>query len=554
MLLTETNSTLKSKKSTMENNIQHNSDVESAKGPDKEESTNFVASTQINSKVKFFLILFALACGIFLAALDQTIVSTAIPAIGEEFKQFHQIAWIGSSYFLTASSFCPLYGKLSDIFGRKIMYISAILWFEVGSFICGIANSMIMLIIGRAISGIGGGGLFAVIFIIISDITTFDERGKYQGIVGAVFGLSSVVGPLFGGLFTDSTALTWRWCFYINLPVGFFTVVIVTVFLPNIASVTNQSIKSKLKRIDYLGIVLLILAVIFFTIPVQAGGNVWPWNSWQVITLFCSSFVFTILFIFAQHKISVEPIIPFPMFVNVSIVILSFVPLFLGATFFAFVFYISIYLQVVQNQSATDAGFQTIPLLLAVVVFSIASGMLVSKLKGKYHIFLIVGSATIVIGNILLSRLEVGTPRYMQYLYMIIMGVGVGNVIQTRLLGIQASVEQQFIAIATSVSTFAMTMGGVIGIAVIGAIFTNVLGKKMELITSNLELIEKVIKSPSQLRSIIETKPLQDQAINAVNSALQTSFLFILCFSGLLFISTCFLKEYRNGVPVSKKL
>ncbi|KAJ1567995.1 hypothetical protein HK096_007873, partial [Nowakowskiella sp. JEL0078] len=315
------------------------------------------------SKVQFAIVYIALTFSILLAALDQTIVSTALPSIVTEFQAANLISWVGTGYLLTACSFSAIYGKLADIFGRKTMILFAISIFEIGSLVCGIAPSMEVLIGGRVIQGVGGGGIFSLVLIIISDIVAFKDRGKYQGIIGAVFGMASVIGPLAGGAFTDSS-LSWRF-FYFNssviLPVGGFTLLVIIFFL-KFPPQEDKSILEKIKSIDYLGLLLILGSVTSILLPVQLGGSTWAWDSWYTIFCFVLAVVLIALLVFVELKIAKEPIIPANVFMNVTVYATLVIAFMLGGAFLAVVYYIPTFFQVVQNDGATISGLKTIPL------------------------------------------------------------------------------------------------------------------------------------------------------------------------------------------------
>eukprot|EP00842_Homolaphlyctis_polyrhiza_P001891 jgi/Hompol1/2702/HPOL_006135-RA len=333
---------------------------------------------------------YSMVLGTFLFSLDQTIVSTAIPSIVGEFQALDQIAWIGTSFLITSTSFSPLYGRFADIFGRKPTFLAAIIIFEIGSVICAAANSMNMLIVGRAVAGIGGGGMYSLILIIIADIVSLRDRGKFQGLLGAAFGLSSVAGPLMGGVFTDS--LTWRWCFWINLPIGAITL-LVALFLLKFPA-PEGSMVSKLKRIDALGTLIVVAATTCLLIPLQYGGTTWAWSDWRTISMLVASAAIYAIFALVEIYVADEPVIPPSMFENRSVYALIAYTVFLGASFFGLVYFLPTYFQLVNGDSATTAGLETIPLIGGAVVFSITSGILVSKF-GYYTPFIFFGSVVL---------------------------------------------------------------------------------------------------------------------------------------------------------------
>nr|KAJ3418031.1 hypothetical protein HK105_000452 [Polyrhizophydium stewartii] len=476
----------------------------------------------------------SLALAIFLASLDQTIVSTAIPAIVKDFQALDQIAWIGTSYLLTSTSFSPLYGKFADTFGRKATFLFAVAVFEIGSLICGVATSMNILIFGRAIAGVGGGGVISLVLIIISDIVSFRDRGKYQGVIGAVFGLSSVLGPLLGGAFTDG--LSWRWCFYINLPIGGITMVVIF-FLLRLPR-EEASTFEKFKRIDFLGTALIIAAVICMLIPLQFGGNQWAWSDWRTIIMIIASAVIFVAFFLVEAFVSVEPVLPPSMYENRSVYAILFIAFTLGASFFGLVYFLPTYFQIVNGDSATSAGLSTIPFVGGLIVMSIGSGIIVSRWF-YFTPFFFVGSVVLTVGALLMSTMTQYSTRAQQVGYQLIAGLGVGSMIQMRTIGIQASVTPENIAVATAAATFFQSLGGSIGVAIVGTVFQNVLANELGPKFSVL-----VSRDPSAVRTLPE--PSRTFVLDGFSKAFNISYKTTAPLAGLIFIAALFVKQARG--------
>ncbi|KAJ3208893.1 hypothetical protein HK099_008632, partial [Clydaea vesicula] len=483
--------------------------------------------------LKFFLIFVS----------DQTIIATALPAIGKEFQQFNLISWLASGYLLTQASFAAIYGKLTDIFGRKSLCIVAITLFEIGSFLCGAAPDMNTLIIGRIVAGIGGAGIFTIVLVIIADIVSYEDRGKFQGLIFAVFGVASVVGPLAGGGFTDSAA-TWRWCFYINLPIGVLTLLVVAVYLPEPKALESSNFWQKIKRIDFIGLILQLISIVCFAVIVQAGGNVIPWNDWKSVLLFVLSFVFGVLFVVWEWKFAPEPLIPVTLFSNKSVGLLVAANFLLGTAILSFVFYISVYFQVILGESATVGGLGTIPLVLGLVILSILSGQLVSRYN-RYWIFLLLGTVILMIGSVFMATIQVNTSKAVQMIYLTILGIGLGFLGQTVLLAIQASVTPDMIAIATSVAIFSNTIGGLVGIAVTGSVYNNAVVANLAGLVS-AKTASEIVLNPVTIKSI--SADILPKVLEAVCAAIRTSFLTVVPYSVILFILVLFIKEYDSGV------
>ncbi|KAI8813102.1 major facilitator superfamily domain-containing protein [Cladochytrium replicatum] len=508
------------------------------------------------TRIQFALVFFSLALAILLAALDQTIVSTALPTIITQFQAADLISWVGTGYFLTAASLSPIYGKLADVFGRKLVFLIAISIFSLGSLICGLANGIGMLIAGRVIAGIGGGGIVSLVLIIISDIVSFQESAKYQGIIGAVFGLSSVIGPLAGGGFTDSSA-TWRWSFYINLPIGGFAFLVVLIFL-SFPKKTGESmtVRDKVMSIDYLGVLLLVSASTCLLIPLQLGGTTWAWDASQTIALFVVAIVLLALFCLVELKVSKMPIIPPSMFISASTYFSIGVAFFFGGPFFAVTYYVPLYFQVVQGDSATVSGLKTIPMIAGTVIFSIFAGLIMSR-TGRITPFLYIGGVILTLGIGLLSTIDETNEYWKIALMLFVTGIGAGCVVQTLVLAAQSSVRPSMIAIATSLSGFCQTLGGAIGIAIFGVVFSNKI--YAELLSSlpapyaASELAKTLANSPNAVRAILAALPnngfetLLPIYLKAFTVAMRFAFFAAIPLSAMIIVCTLFIRAPRLG-------
>ncbi|ORY41975.1 MFS general substrate transporter, partial [Rhizoclosmatium globosum] len=410
------------------------------------------------------LLLVCLFCVCVLAALDNLIVSTAIRSIVIDIGKQELAPWIGSAYMITSAGLTPLYGRFADIFGRKPMLLFAIVLFEIGSLVCAVAQSMETLIV----AGIGGGGLGSLVLIIMSEIVTIRERAKYQGMLGAAIGLSSIMGPLVGGLLCDNA--TWRWCFWINIPFGVLVIGILSmVRFPVVSS--DKSLLERLRQLDWLGVITLFLAIMFFVTPLQLGGSLWEWNSAPVLTMLPLSVVLIALFVWIEKRAR-NPIIPSSLFVHSNTALLLVYSLALGAIFFSGAYYISLFFQIVFGKSASDAGVTALPLSFGMVSATVGSGIVVSK-RGRYISLFYAGPVFMIIGCALTSFLDANSPLIQQIGVMFIFGFGGGLVYQTRVVAMQLSVKTELIAVATSVSTTCFLLGGAVGISITGTIINN---------------------------------------------------------------------------------
>ncbi|MGZ4338690.1 MAG: MDR family MFS transporter [Gaiellaceae bacterium] len=415
-----------------------------------------------NDQPRVRLIFIALLLVLLLAALDQTIVSTALPTIVGDLGGIAHLSWVVTAYLLAATITGPLYGKLGDLYGRKKVLQAAIVLFLLGSALCGLSQSMAQLIAFRTLQGLGAGGLMVVTLAVVGDIIPPRERGKYQGYFGAVFGVSTVVGPLLGGFFVDN--LSWRWIFYVNLPVGAVALSVIAIAFHTREVHTRHTI-------DYLGAVLLagaLAAIVLFT---SLGGTTWAWGSPQVIALIVASVVLVPAFVLVEARAE-EPILPLSLFRNHTFSLTSAIGFIVGFALFGAITYLPLYLQVTKGSSPTVSGLQLTPLMAGVLVTSIVSGQLITKL-GRYRMFPIAGTALVVVAMFLLSRLHAGTSVWVAAAFALVLGLGLGMVMQVLVLAVQNAVDISVMGVATSGSTLFRQIGGSIGVALFGTIFAN---------------------------------------------------------------------------------
>ncbi len=411
---------------------------------------------------EFWTVFGALMLGMFLAALDQTIVSTALPTIVGDLGGLKHLSWVVTSYLLAATVSTPLYGKLGDMIGRKPVFLAAILIFLAGSVLAGLSQTMIQLIAFRGLQGIGAGGLMVGAQAIIADIVPPRERGKYLGLIGGVFAVASVAGPLLGGFLVDS--LSWRWVFYVNVPIGALAVAIV-------ASRLHLPSRQMQHRIDYIGTALLAGGVGALILLTTWGGNQYAWGSATIVGLGVAGAVLLVLFVLQERR-AAEPIIPLSLFRSPVFDVANAMGFTIGMAMFGAIIFIPLYLQLIYGATPTGSGLRMLPLMAGLLVAAIASGRTISRI-GRYKMFPIAGTAILICGMYLLSRLTISTPAWTSSLYMLVVGVGIGLVMQVLVLVVQNDARPQEMGVATSTATFFRSVGGSFGVAIFGTIFTS---------------------------------------------------------------------------------
>jgi EmrB/QacA subfamily drug resistance transporter len=421
-----------------------------------------VSSPEPLSHRQIQVIYSGLLLGILLAALDQTIVSTALPTIVGDLGGLNRLSWVVTSYLLASTITQPIYGKLGDLYGRKRLFQAAIVIFLIGSALCGIAQNMDELIGFRALQGLGAGGLIVGALSIIGDIVPPRERGRYQGYLGGVFGVASVIGPLIGGFLVDN--LSWRWVFYVNLPVG-------AVALMVIAAVLQGSTERRSHTIDYAGAVALATGAGTITLALTWGGTQYAWGSAEVVGLFAAGLVAVVAFVLVE-RVAAEPLIPLPLFRNGIFRTASAMSFLVGTAMFGALVYLPLFLQVVHEVTPTQSGLKLLPLIGGLIVASVLSGRAISKL-GRYRAFPIAGTALISVGMWLLSRIGVSTSYLFLSVGMAVLGLGLGLVMPVLVLAVQNAVHPRDLGTATSASTFFRSIGGSFGVAIFGSIFAN---------------------------------------------------------------------------------
>ncbi len=421
------------------------------------------------TKRQIWVIFSGLLLAMLLAALDSTIVATALPTIVGELGGLERLAWVVTAYLLAQTIVTPLYGKLGDLYGRKPVLQAGIVIFLAGSALCGMSRTMEQLILFRFIQGLGGGGLMVTTQAVVGDIIPPRDRGRYQGIFGAVFGVSSVAGPLLGGFFT--THLTWRWIFYINLPLGVAAIAVLAATLPSRSARVSRSI-------DYAGAGLLAVVLSSIVLFTDLGGTHYPWASPPMLALAAVAVVALALFLVIERR-AAEPVLPLPLFRNRAFSTTSAVGLIVGFALFGSVTYIPLFLQVVKGSTPTGSGLQMLPMMGGMLVTSIVSGQVISR-TGRYKIFPVIGTAVMTLGLFLLSRMTTHTTLAGALGIMLLLGLGLGMVMQVLVITVQNAVDYRDLGVATSGATLFRLIGGSLGTAMLGAIFAQRLAANVQ--------------------------------------------------------------------------
>ncbi|MCJ0902503.1 MDR family MFS transporter [Rhodococcus sp. ARC_M6] len=494
-------------------------------------------------KRSIYLVFAGLMITMLLASLDQMIFSTALPTIVGELNGVDHMVWISTAYILASTIMMPVYGKLGDQIGRKGLFIGAISIFIVGSIIGGLSHDMTTLIAGRAVQGLGGGGLILLSQAIIADVVPARQRGRYVGAMGGIFALSAVAGPLLGGWFTEG--IGWRWAFWINVPLGFLAIASAMAFL--------HLPKPKLGKpsIDYLGLILVSASATCLVLFTTWGGHTYAWGSAVIIGLIVGCIVTAVAFVIVEKR-ATEPVIPMHLFSQSNFVLTTVTGLIIGIAMFGALAYLPTYIQMVTGKNATEAGLMMIPMMAGVLVTSVVSGQIISK-TGRYKMFPIIGTSIVAVALVLLSRLTPSTSLFVFGIYITVLGLGIGLVSQVLILIVQNTFPASEVGTATAANNFFRQIGASLGSALVGSLFasrlTNLVTERFpaggESVAENKNSLTPEIlwKLPAQIRELI---------VGAYNDALAPIFLYLVPLVIVAVVLLFFVKEKPLATTIDR--
>ncbi|MFI0451154.1 MDR family MFS transporter [Actinomadura sp. 6N118] len=485
-----------------------------------------------------YVVLGAVLIAMMLASLDNLILGTAMPTIVGDLGGMAHLSWVVTAYTLATAVSTPVWGKLGDMYGRKGVFLTSIVIFLIGSMLAGVSQDMTQLIVFRAVQGLGGGGLMVGAFALIASLFPPSEQGKYQGMISAVMGLTMIGGPLIGGFITDN--LSWRWCFYVNLPLGALALVMV-------ATVLHLPKHRSEARIDYMGVVLLGTAITSLVLATTWGGNEYAWDSATIIGLGVLAVAAGAAFLFVERR-AAEPVLPLGLFRNRNFTLVTLIGFLLGVMMFGAMTFLPLFQQAVQGASATNAGILMMPVFLSMILINAFAGPFITR-TGRYKPIIIVGSVLVTVGVLLLAQMDTGTSRPMSMVFMAFLGAGMGCLMQTTMIVTMQSVELKDIGVASSTATLSRTIGGSIGVAVAGALFT---GRIQDVMadhgyagsSENAQLDSAALaKLPDAMRNVYE---------QAVAAGTHQVFLMATALGVLAFAATWFIKQVPLKDPAER--
>ncbi len=502
---------------------------------------------------EIMVVLTALMMVMLLAALDQTIVATALPKIATDLHGLNKYSWVATSYLLTSALVTPIYGKIGDMLGRKKIFQTAIVIFLIGSVLCGLSRNMDQLVAFRALQGVGAGGLIALVLAIIGDIIPPRQRGRYQGYFGAVWGLASVAGPLLGGFFADTNSLFgvagWRWIFYVNLPIG-------VIALAAVATRLHLPVTRRKHRLDFMGTALMSLSVVSLLLVSVWAGITYAWGSSQILSLLATSVIATVAFVMWERRAS-EPLIPMNLFRSDIFSVSVLLSVLTGVAMFASILYIPQYQQIVRGYSPTKSGLATLPLIAGMMIASITSGRIITK-TGRYKPFPIFGTLMIAIGMWLFSHVTLSSSLLALSTWMLIIGLGLGSFMQVSVLAVQNSVDREHLGTATSAITFFRTIGSSLGGAIFGSILisrlTHYISQSLPAAAAqHVSTSSIVTNGPAQISRL--SSSAQHTVFSAFIHAFHDMFLLGIPFAIGAFVVALFLREapLREGSHLATK-
>ncbi|WP_063001342.1 MDR family MFS transporter [Nocardia mikamii] len=469
--------------------------------------------------------------GMLMAALDQTIVSTALPTIVADLGGAGHMAWVVTAYLLAEAVATALAGKFGDLFGRKLIFQLSGLIFIIGSMVAGLAHGMTLLIVARGIQGVGAGGLMVTSMALIADVIPLRDRGKYQGALGAVFGITTVVGPTLGGLFTDHAS--WRWCFYVNVPLAILMIAVAARAIPSIRAAVRPVV-------DYAGIALVAIGVSCLILGLEWGGQEYPWGSATIIGLFAAAVVLLAAFVFVETR-AAEPMLPMHLFRSNVFTVCSILSFIVGFAMLGAMTYLPAYLQYVNGVSATASGLRTLPLVVGLFTTSIISGQVVGR-TGYYKYFPVAGTAVMAVGLYLMSTMGRTTGFWLQSLYMLILGLGIGLAMQVLTIVVQNTVPYQDLGTATSGVTFFRTVGSTFGTAIFGTLYSNQLEPNLrQALTEVPGVPPAVAQSPQLLHQLPYAQAIP--IIDAYADTIDYVFRWVVPVAVVGFVVAWFLKQ-----------